>query len=1115
MSYLKKKLKKIVSYISCTAFMFALFSGINISAKTTAFEDTVADFSGIYITRKRVSLKTGGSVILNVREINSGSGNLMWESSDSSIAEVAESGLVTAVGTGEVEITVTKGNYQDTCTIVVTDEDPMIEEYAHLMELKRDFLDLRFGMFIHFNSATYEFRSSGGDWGGEGYVSTFQPQSWNPNQLDCAQWAKAAKSAGMTFAVLTTKHHDGFNLWDSAYTEYDVGSGKDTTDVVAEFVTACREEGIQPGLYFSMLDLKHNITSTNCTPSDVEFIKAQLGELLTNYGKIPFLIMDGWNADWGGPSYEDLPYEEIVDYVRSIQPDCLVINISCEVNDTHSDIIMFENAAGQEVPEWFSNVSVACHTLTPCWFWMDSYTSVDLRTTNWAVNQKYVHLKETDTVFILNVSPNPKGKLIDKYITRLEEIGRASQKNADVEGIPESCYVDYDYKENLLFRKTAAQSSTEGRAAAARAVDGYTDYEFDHATASRTQGQQSPWWQGDIGYSTELETIKIFAGEGASTLRKTGRVFISENPISENATWDELTNDNAVVSFSIGKAECKEDCFAIPLNGISGRYIRIMLEGTGTLTLSEVIVNPKSDGEEKETVTDVRTTVSSQTVLEGTSFDQLKLPDTVQLITDKGSLLTGNVKWEKETYQAENQGTYTIYGTIDGQDTDVKAKATVIVKKQQDYQEVPIISVNASSWWGQPVTEGDARPVNIINHSGLTIDEENILLSTHDNPHNASSMWHSEDGFQTGTLIFDFGSVKKVDNVLIWNHNQLNCSNRGVKTAEFYYTQSATPSDEDWIKIGTYTLNKASESANLLATDFLYLGEISARKIKIEAVENYGGSNIGLSEVIFLENTRTYANDLNADKLATAISNFEYFAQFNYPAEDYGKVQNIYVQALEALSGQTTQAELDSLTSQLEEGMSDLRAKYIEREITNLGAMYFEVPVGTAVMPENILVTFSDGTSENLPVTWYTDISSLFVQPDTFSVQGRLTGTPYSFVASAAIRGVSSKALASYVEDYEKLDLSGYSTESAERFSAALAEAKAVLSKENATQEEIDSAKDTLKTAKYQLVKASNGNSTVEKKSQYDTLIKILLVVMVVVILCCAGLIIVKKVIKK
>lgn len=107
----------------------------------------------------------------------------------------------------------------------------------------KDFLNLRFGMFIHYNMSTYFNR--------EQWAYPFHdPQAFAPTQLDCRQWAKAAKSAGMKYAVLTTKHHDGFCLWDTSVTGYDIANSAYKQDIVKQYAEAFRAEGLKVGFYF-------------------------------------------------------------------------------------------------------------------------------------------------------------------------------------------------------------------------------------------------------------------------------------------------------------------------------------------------------------------------------------------------------------------------------------------------------------------------------------------------------------------------------------------------------------------------------------------------------------------------------------------------------------------------------------------------------------------------------------------------------------------------------------------------------------------------------------------------------------------------------------------------
>ena len=147
---------------------------------------------------------------------------------------------------------------------------PFLPDLAHgqkmarpLPELQSDLMNLRFGMFIHFSPTTYldvpdqlvpdHAPPQQGKDGVKGTADDLNPGLFNPKKLDCGQWADAAKSAGMTYAVLTAKHHDGFCLWPSKYSDYTVAQGC-KLDVVREFTDAFRKRGLKVGLYYSIRD---------------------------------------------------------------------------------------------------------------------------------------------------------------------------------------------------------------------------------------------------------------------------------------------------------------------------------------------------------------------------------------------------------------------------------------------------------------------------------------------------------------------------------------------------------------------------------------------------------------------------------------------------------------------------------------------------------------------------------------------------------------------------------------------------------------------------------------------------------------------------------------------
>ena len=120
-----------------------------------------------------------------------------------------------------------------------------------LQMVQQEFLDLRFGMFIHFNMSTYQEV----DWG----VPTASPEMFNPTKLDRTQWARAAKSANMTYACLTTRHHDGFGIWPTKTTDHSIANSPVKRDAVKEYADALRAEGLKVMLDYSILDMHHDV----------------------------------------------------------------------------------------------------------------------------------------------------------------------------------------------------------------------------------------------------------------------------------------------------------------------------------------------------------------------------------------------------------------------------------------------------------------------------------------------------------------------------------------------------------------------------------------------------------------------------------------------------------------------------------------------------------------------------------------------------------------------------------------------------------------------------------------------------------------------------------------
>lgn len=178
-------------------------------------------------------------------------------------------------------------------------------------------IERKYGMFLHFGINTY----LNAEWSdGTAPASVYAPPADIAERA--AEWVKNAKKAGMRSIVLTTKHHDGFCLWDSKYTEHDVANPAivNKVDIVKAVSDACQLEGLAFSVYYSLWDRHEPSYKADDKLLYIEYMKNQLGELMTNYGPVYELWLDGvWDR-----KKEDWHLQEIYDYVKSLQPDCQV-----------------------------------------------------------------------------------------------------------------------------------------------------------------------------------------------------------------------------------------------------------------------------------------------------------------------------------------------------------------------------------------------------------------------------------------------------------------------------------------------------------------------------------------------------------------------------------------------------------------------------------------------------------------------------------------------------------------------------------------------------------------------------------------------------------------------
>jgi len=363
-----------------------------------------------------------------------------------------------------------------------------------LHQLQQDFVDLRFGMFIHFNMPTF-FNE---DWPDP----DASPSLFNPAKMDCKQWAKAAKSANMTYGCLTTKHHSGFCIWDTKTTDYDVMSSPFKRDVVKEYADAFRAEGLGVMLYYSILDTHARLRPKCITPEHITMIKEQLRELLTNYGEISAIIIDGWDAPWSRISYDEIPFEDIYRLIKSIQPNCLVMELNAAKYPAeglfYTDIKSYEQGAGQHISKESNRLpALSCLPLQENWFWKESFPIKAVKAPEKMVNENIVPMGKVFCNFILNVAPNRDGLMDQNALEALKEIGKLWKNDGKISTFPEA-------DKPIISSNIAKNKPTEGTWSSDYAImDFANDDNFGSCWNSNPE-VKTPW------YSVTLEREKPF-----------------------------------------------------------------------------------------------------------------------------------------------------------------------------------------------------------------------------------------------------------------------------------------------------------------------------------------------------------------------------------------------------------------------------------------------------------------------------------------------------------------------------------------------------------------------------------------------------------------------------
>ena len=311
---------------------------------------------------------------------------------------------------------------------------------------KDHWLDLKFGLFIHFGINTF----NDVEWSD----GTLSPSTYNPMKFDANQWCEAAKSAGVGYLMLVTKHHDGFCNWPSRWTrDYSVEASPFKRDVVGEVAAACKNAGIKLAFYYSLWD--RHAPMYDDDRAYALYMKRHLTELLTQYGEVVELWFDGgWKKTTVHcQDVERWHWREIYEHIKSIQPDCLVGNNGTtdrpgEIITYPCDLLFGEKTIpneGDKDKKWWLDPLYAYglnDTKLPFesqftlskgggkkdamfgdgkWFWhADDDTVQDAK---WVVDTLNL-CNERGANFVINAGPSNEGLLRELDVKCLREVGK-------------------------------------------------------------------------------------------------------------------------------------------------------------------------------------------------------------------------------------------------------------------------------------------------------------------------------------------------------------------------------------------------------------------------------------------------------------------------------------------------------------------------------------------------------------------------------------------------------------------------------------------------------------------------------------------------------------------
>ena len=324
---------------------------------------------------------------------------------------------------------------------------------ADNMAARKNFQDMKFGMFIHWGASSV---LGHGEWVMNNrnirvneYTNLIKV--FNPVDFDAKQWVATAKSAGMQYITFITRHHDGFSNWDTKQSDWKITKTMYAKDALKQLAEECHKQGIKLFCYYSLLDWYRTDyqretgktgkgtgrTGKSDWESYIRFMKAQLTELLTEYGEIAGIWFDGhWDqldndTDKSLSSKVNWHYDEIYQLIHKLQPQCMIGNNHHLSPIAGEDFQMFEKDLPGFNTSGFGGAAVSqlpletCETMNDAW----GYNITDRKFKSVPALVHYmVNAAGRNANFLLNVGPMPNGQIQSEFTDSLAAIGKWMQQ---------------------------------------------------------------------------------------------------------------------------------------------------------------------------------------------------------------------------------------------------------------------------------------------------------------------------------------------------------------------------------------------------------------------------------------------------------------------------------------------------------------------------------------------------------------------------------------------------------------------------------------------------------------------------------------------------------------